>query len=1089
MNKRSPEKQLDEEKAARIAAEKRLAAVEEELALLKNKALMNEDAGQALITANSRLTQLIANLQNGILATDENRKIVIVNELFCRHFGIKTPPEKLIGSDVSDLYGQITHLFNEPEQFTERINDLIDNKNAVLNDELELRNGRIFSRDYIPLFSLNEYRGQLWKYTDVTRNKTIEATFEAQRQFYEQILNNTPANIIVYNSSFQYLYVNPTAIPDPEMRKWMIGKTLNEYCRRINLTEEETEELDKFFNLVKSTKSHQEREEKINYPDGRTVYKLRKMYPVTDENGEVEILINYGIDITERKRIEEQIKLSEKRYRDIFDFSQAWICTHDISGRLMTINPAACDLLEYSEQALLGVNIESLLPEKLQSRFSATYMSDIITHGKSDGIMKIVTRSNKHLYLLYQNYLVNEPGSDPYVIGFAQNITERIHAEEALRRSEEKYRGIIENMNLGMIEIDREERIVFANQRFCTMSGYDVEELITKKATDLFLQGASLKKTQTRLTKGRYGITNSYELSVITKDGETRWWLTSAAPLFGSNGQMKGTIAIHLDITDQKKLAEQLREAKLKADRLSRSKDIFITNMSHEIRTPLNAILGLGKLLWKESLSPKQKNYLSGVESASSGLLAIVNDMLDFSKIEAGKVTLEAIDFSLEDNIAQVINILAYKAEEKGLDLVSEMDDKIWPVLNGDPYRLNQVLMNIFSNAIKFTEKGSVSLSATLLNQTESTQTVLVSIQDTGIGIKKEYLETLFDKFTQEDETVERKFGGTGLGMAITRQLMELMGGSISLKSEKNQGTVVDLLFNFKAGRYMVSDKKAAEKPDIKKIKGSRILLVEDNALNRLLASTLLTEYGAIITEAENGEEAVALVRQQDFDIVLMDIQMPVMDGTRAAQIIRQVLKKTLPIIALTANVIKGVDAQFEVSGINDFIVKPYTEENLINPVAKWLAKDSPDTGIAPAGGRKEAAAGQETATDNGGEKIDEQGEHIIMEQLYDLGKLLSIARNDNGFILKMLQLFISESGQGLIKLNEAYESGDLKTVKYYAHRMKPSITNLGITSIKDDILALEMMEEKTPAIDGNLVLVNNVLNKVMEQLRTEFKL
>ena len=313
--------------------------------------------------------------------------------------------------------------------------------------------------------------------------------------------------------------------------------------------------------------------------------------------------------------------------------------------------------------------------------------------------------------------------------------------------------------------------------------------------------------------------------------------------------------------------------------------------------------------------------------------------------------------------------------------------------------------------------------------------------------------------------------------------------GSISLKSEKNKGTIVDLIFNFKPGRYMVSDKKTAEKPDIKKIKGSRILLVEDNALNRLLASTLLTEYGAIITEAENGEEAVELARKEDFDIVLMDIQMPVMDGSRAAQIIRQVLKKTMPIIALTANVIKGVDAQFEVSGINDFIVKPYTEENLINPVAKWLVKDSPDTGIAPAAGRKEAASGQETATDNGGEKIDEQGEHIIMEQLYDLGKLLSIARNDNGFILKMLQLFISESGQGLIKLNEAYESGDLKTVKYYAHRMKPSITNLGITSIKDAVLALEMMEEKTPAIDSDLVQVNSVLNKVMEQLRTEFKL
>ncbi len=1084
MNKLSVEEQLEREKAIRIEVEKRLSAVEEELAALKMAARVNEDAGQALINSNNRLTQLIANLHNGIMATDENRKIVIVNELFCRQFGINTLPENLVGTDVVDLYNQIKHLFKVPAQFTERITNLVSNKESVLNDELELLNGRVFSRDYIPLFSLNEYKGQFWKYTDVTRNKTIEATFEAQRHFYEQILSNTPANIIVYNSSFQYLYVNPTAVPDPDMRKWMIGKTAEDYCRRIKLPEAEIEQLYSLFTHVKNNKTHYEREEKSSYPEGKPVYYLHKMFPVMDANGDLDIVIGFGIDITERKRIEEHIQLSEKRYRDIFDFSQAWICTHDISGNIMTINPAACNLLEYDENELVGRSIESLLPEKLQSGFSATYMSSITTNGKADGIMKILNRKRKHLYLLYQNYLVNEPGSDPYVIGFAQNITERLHAEEALKRSEEKYRGIIENMNLGMIEIDREERIIFVNQRFCTMSGYEMEELVSRKATDLFLQGDSLKKTRTRLTKGKYGITNSYELAIKTKGGETRWWHTSAAPVYESNGQQKGTIGIHLDITEQKKLAEQLREAKLKADRLSRSKDIFITNMSHEIRTPLNAILGLGKLLWKESLSPKQKNYLSGVESASSGLLAIVNDMLDFSKIEAGKVTLEAIDFNFEDNISQVINILAYKAEEKGLDLRSEIDDKIWQVLNGDPYRLNQVLMNILSNAIKFTEKGYVSLTATLQSEADNVQTVLVSIKDTGIGIKKEYLDTLFDKFTQEDETVERKFGGTGLGMAITRQLMELMGGTINLTSEKNKGTVVDLIFNFHEASHMVSDKKEGDKADANLIRGCRLLLVEDNNLNRLLANTLLTEYGAIITEAENGEEAVEQVRRGDFDIVLMDIQMPVMDGGRATQIIRHELKKTMPIIALTANVIRGVDSQLGESGIDDFIVKPYTEENLINPVAKWLYK-SRNNQINFTEDKNDVATVlmDNTSTDN---KPEEQ---ISTEQLYDLSKLLSIARNDNGFILKMLQLFISESGGGLVKLNEAYESGDLKTVKYYAHRMKPSITNLGITSIKDAVLNLEMMEEKTPAVQTDLILVNKVLEKVMEQLKTEFKL
>ena len=247
----------------------------------------------------------------------------------------------------------------------------------------------------------------------------------------------------------------------------------------------------------------------------------------------------------------------------------------------------------------------------------------------------------------------------------------------------------------------------------------------------------------------------------------------------------------------------------------------------------------------------------------------------------------------------------------------------------GDPYRINQVLLNMLSTAIKFTEKGSVSLQARLIGATEDVQKVQINVRDTGVGINEKYLENIFDKFTQEDETVVRKYGGTGLGMSITRQLVELMGGTISIDSTKNIGTTISLVFDFKIGTSRVFEKKRTIKNDTAHISGKRILLVEDNNLNRLLAYTILTDYGAVVEEAENGQEAVDKMRASNYDIILMDVQMPVMDGLQATRIIRKEISKDIPIIALTANAIKGKENEFFDAGMDDFVYKPYNEVTL----------------------------------------------------------------------------------------------------------------------------------------------------------------
>ncbi len=1131
--------ELEKGKAALAAAEAKIAKLNEEIKNLKGSVLHDPEA-HALGDANNRFKELITNLQNGVFLVDENKKIVIVNEMFCRLFGVVVPPEALIGTDGEKVTAQMRPLFKDPEQYRLRVDEILKDKKKVLKDELELVTGQVFTRDFIPIFFQGEYRGHLWKFTDVTRNKTIEATFESQRLFYEQILNNIPADVIVCTAEYRYLYLNPTAVSDTELEKWAIGRSNEEFCKQSNKPAGVAENRRAFFNNVVSSKTENEWEETLDIPGKGVKYFLRKMYPVLDNMGQVAMVIGYGVDITERKKIEEQIKLSEKRYRDIFSYSQAWICTHDMQGQILTINSSARQMLEYDEHEMLGKTIASFIPERVRGQFSNTYMSGITSDGKAEGIMSVQSKSGKKLFLLYQNFLVKEPGIQPYVIGFAQNITERIYMEEALKRSEEKYRGIIENMNLGMIELGVEESIVYANQRFCTMSGFSLNELIGKKATDLFLRGATGKRVSEHISRRAYELTNSYELAVKTKSGEDRWWLISAAPIYNEDGTQKGTIGIHLDITQQKRMEQQLREAKQFTDKAAKSKDIFLTNMSHEIRTPLNAIMGLGKLLSKSMLDVQQKNYLAGIESASENLLGIVNDLLDFSKIEAGKISIESISFNLDSVASGAINILTHKAEEKGRALTYEIEPKVAPVLMGDPYRINQVFMNLLSNAIKFTEKGSISLKASVVAETAEAQSIVVVISDTGVGIKEEYIAQLFDKFTQEDETVVRKFGGTGLGMSITKQLMELMGGTISVKSQKNIGTSISLTFDFKIGTSRVFEKKRTIKNDTSNISGKKVLLVEDNNLNRLLATTILAEYDAIVVEAVNGQEAVDFMRKEHFDIILMDIQMPVMDGIQATQIIRKEINTTIPIIALTANVIKGKIDSFMDAGMDDFIYKPYDEIKLVNPIAKWLNKKVADTPppvvetpkvelpkpkeapvvvietpkpievpkskeapVVAAAPKPEAPKPVTAPTVVEIPKVAEvpkpqPAKAVVISDpdpldiVYDLTKLKNIGRNDPVFITKMVKLFVDEIPDAVSKICEAYENNDINTITYLAHRIKPSILNMGINSIKTEILKVEaardhpLNETELGQLIGKL---DQTISTAVAQLKVEYHL
>ncbi|TFF34732.1 PAS domain S-box protein [Mucilaginibacter psychrotolerans] len=642
--------------------------------------------------------------------------------------------------------------------------------------------------------------------------------------------------------------------------------------------------------------------------------------------------------------------------------------------------------------------------------------------------------------------------------GFMKDITERKVIEGSLRVNEEKYRNIIANMNLGLLEVDNDGCVTYANQSFCDMSGYTVNELIGADAGKVFLtpdQYAILEEKQQRREEG---ISDAYELEVTNKAGEKRWWLLSGAPRYNDKRELVGSIGIHLDITNQKLQETELVAARIKAERLAKAKDAFLANMSHEIRTPMNAIMGMSNQLAKTKLEPQQHFYLNTILSASDNLLVIINDILDLSKIEAGKLTFENIGFDITRLIENVKQVITHKAEEKGLQLrTGDIDSEIGPVLIGDPYRINQVLLNLMSNAVKFTDSGSVSLSCKLLKNNADSQLIEISVMDTGVGMEESFIARLFEKFSQEYESVTRQYGGTGLGMSICKELIELMKGQINVVSKKGEGTTVSVALELIKGSVSDLPEKTVVHfaPDF--LRKKKVLVTDDNDLNRLIASIILQNHGATVLTAENGMVALKIIEDEQPDIILMDVQMPILNGFETTKQLRQ-SNISIPVIALTAAAIKGEREKCIAAGMNDYITKPFKEEEFLKIINKWLS------------------VSQEAETP--------------AEPLYNLSRIKEISRGNEVFVERMVDIFCTQTPGLVADMDIAYRENDLARMASIAHQLKPSVENLEIKLLQHVIKTIEdigKQKQDDTGLDKLLKEARELTETVVKLMKQEY--
>lgn len=432
--------------------------------------------------------------------------------------------------------------------------------------------------------------------------------------------------------------------------------------------------------------------------------------------------------------------------------------------------------------------------------------------------------------------------------------------------------------------------------------------------------------------------------------GELRTIRVSSHPVYNDDGTLLAINGILEDTTEYEYITEKLAEAQQRAEAANKAKSEFLANMSHEIRTPMNAILGMSSLALETTLDAEQKNYIEKVYSSAESLLGIINDILDFSKIEAGKLEIETIPFRLDKVFEHFTNIIGLKASEKGLHLDIDISPEVPERLKGDPLRLRQILINLGNNAVKFTSRGHVKIDVERLHEQDEIVLLEFCVTDTGIGMNSQQQSKLFKSFSQGDSSTTRQFGGTGLGLSISKKLVEMMGGTIWFESGAGQGSRFYFTLPFVAyspeqpGRQKKKNATNSEE-EFLNLKGAKVLLVEDNELNQELAKLLLTRKGIVVTVANNGAEALEILQTSSFDCVLMDIQMPVMDGYTACQEIRKFPQyQDLPVIALTANVLTRDQKKSKEAGMNEHIGKPFNEKEMFTVMSKYLRKQRNNT-------------------------------------------------------------------------------------------------------------------------------------------------
>ncbi|MBK6266710.1 response regulator [Marivirga sp. S37H4] len=649
-------------------------------------------------------------------------------------------------------------------------------------------------------------------------------------------------------------------------------------------------------------------------------------------------------------------------------------------------------------------------------------------------------------------------------------------------------RSLIEASLDPLVTISNKGKIMDMNEALTNITGITREKLTGTDFLDYFTEADKAREVYQEVFAN--GSVADFPLTIRHKNGKLTDVLFNGSVYKDKQARVLGIVIVARDVTEQKRIAAELteaivyaelatgiaEEAKMKAEdarkvaeNAVKAKQQFLSNMSHEIRTPMNAIIGFTKVVLKTELTPKQKEYLTAIKTSGDALIVLINDILDLAKVDNGKMTFEEIPFNISASISAILHLFELKIQEKNLKFVKEYDSDIPKVILGDPLRLHQILINLISNAIKFTSKGSIKVSVKLLEEDEQQLTIEFGVTDTGIGISEDKILKIFENFQQASSGTSRLFGGTGLGLAISKQLVEAQGGSINVHSIIEKGSSFTFTLSFKKTTKEAESEPIIEEPDAL-ISDVKVLVVEDIALNQLLMRTLLDDFGFECDIAVNGKVAIEKLESKAYDIILMDLQMPEMNGFEATEYIRKKLKLNMPIIALTADVTTADLARCKSVGMNDYISKPIDEKLLQRKMLLYLTR---------AALKKQNQSRKE--------------EQSSKRKYINLKYLIHRTKSDPLLMTEMISLYLGQTISLRKEMIESSKNKNWKELQVIAHKLIPSFSIVGL-SPEHETLAKNLQEyarneEKPEEIQALVLKLEKVLNLACKELEIEMNL
>jgi len=756
-------------------------------------------------------------------------------------------------------------------------------------------------------------------------------------------------------------------------------------------------------------------------------------------------------EVNERKRAEEALRESEERFRTMAENCPIAIWVTDALGKTAFINRVYREFLGTSSSQI----DESEWLTRIHGDDALQYIERFERSCHEHTSFKAELRCRRHdgEWRWTDSFALprfSSSGEFLGLVGINRDITEQLQAEQALTSSEERFRQLAEKIQeVFWIISPATGEVLYVSPAYERIWGRSCASLYERPVS--WYEAIHPEERAARSFDARQlsGESSDSEFRIHTPDGQEKWIRNRSFPIRDEGGQLIRVVGIAMEITEQKRHEADLLRARQGADAANQAKSEFLANMSHEIRTPLNGVIGMTGLLLDTELDAEQQRYAKMARASGESLLQLINDVLDFSKIDAKKLELETIDFDLRILLDNLASILSAAAKAKGTDLLCIVDPAAPIQLRGDPGRLRQILTNLLGNAIKFTDKGQVVVRVALEEEGEFNCLLRFSVHDTGIGIAEDKIAIIFDKFSQATASTTREYGGTGLGLAISKQLAEMMGGGIGVRSQEGQGS--EFWFTVRLGLGDQREPVQRESQTVPIFNG-RILIAEDNLTNREVALGMLRKLGLRADAVADGAEAIRALESIPYNLVMMDMRMPVMDGIEAARQIRNprsaVLNHVIPIIALTANALQSDRDSCLAAGMNDFVPKPILKAVLQAALNKWLGTGNAAIPTAP-----RQVVPSTTAED--------------ATLIFDLAGVLGRLEGDNELAQIIVAVFLEDTPRQIQALKDFVKNGDTAGSARLAHSIKGASANVGGERLRN---LASVMEKAADAGDLHFV-------------------